>query len=48
MVARRSQRQRDAVHDRHADVGEQQIEFSFLAADDVERLAAVGMRSLTS
>ena len=42
MIARRRERQRDAVHDRHADVRQQQIEASVRAGDDVERLSSVG------
>ena len=41
MVAGSSQRQRNAVHNRHADVGQQQIEPSLLSLDDIERFAAV-------
>ena len=40
-VARGGKRQRDAVHDRHADVGEQEIEMSVLALEQIERIAAV-------
>jgi hypothetical protein len=38
VIARRCQRQRDAVHDRHADVGEQQLEGAALARQQIERL----------
>ena len=41
MVARCRQRQRDAVHDRHADVGQQQFEAAALARQHIERLGAV-------
>ena len=40
-IARRRQRQRDAVHDRHLDVGQQQVERAALAGQDVERFGAV-------
>ena len=40
-VARRGKRQRDAVHDRHADVGEQKIETAVFALEQIERVAAV-------
>src|SRR5690349_11706617 len=40
-IARRRQRQRNAVHDRHLDVGQQQVEFAALAAEDLQRLGAV-------
>ena len=42
IIARRGERERDAVHDRHADVGEQEIEATLLAREQIERLAAVG------
>ena len=41
MVARGGERQRNAVHHRHADVGEQQLERAALAREHVERLGAV-------
>ena len=41
IIARRGERQRDAVHDRHADVGEQKIEAPLFAPEHVERIAAV-------
>ena len=41
MVARGRERERDAVHDRHADVGQQQFERAVLAGEQVERLGAV-------
>src|SRR5215471_3193677 len=40
-VARRRQRQRDAIHDRHLDVGQEQVEFASLAIEDLQRLGAV-------
>ena len=41
MIARGRERQRNAVHDRHADVRQQEIEASIGARDDVERLSSV-------
>jgi hypothetical protein len=41
MLARGRVRQRDAVHDRHADIGQQQLEGAFLPEEHVERLRAV-------
>ena len=41
IVARGGERQRDAVHQRHLDVGQQQIEAAVLAREDVERVRAV-------
>ena len=41
VIARRRERKRNAVHHRHADVGEQQVEATFLAHQRVERLGAV-------
>ncbi len=41
IVARRGERQRDAVHDRHADVGQQKIETAVFALEQIERVAAV-------
>ena len=40
-VARRGERERNAVHERHADVGEQEVEATLLARQQIERLAAV-------
>ena len=40
-------RQRDAIHDRHADIGEQQFEGAFFAREHVKRLRAV-MAVMTS
>ena len=40
-VARRGERQRDAVHHRHLDVGEQQVEAPLSRDEDFERLGAV-------
>jgi len=40
-IARRRQRQRDAVHHRHLDVGEQQIEGAFVAVEDFQRFGAI-------
>src|SRR5438094_341788 len=41
MVARRRECERNAVHDRHADVGEQKLEGAVLAGQEVERLRPV-------
>ena len=40
-IAGGGERQRDAVHDRHLDVGEQQVESAILAGQDLQRLGAV-------
>jgi hypothetical protein len=37
----RRERQRDPVHQRHADIGQQQVEAAVLGDQDVERLGAV-------
>src|SRR5215831_8686137 len=42
MVACRRVRKRDAIHDRHADIGDQQLEGAFFARERVKRLRAVG------
>ena len=44
MVARGRERERDAVHDRHADVGEQELERAFFAHEHIECLGAVVCR----
>jgi len=41
IVARCRKRERDAIHDRHADVGEEKIEASALTLQHVERFATV-------
>ena len=41
MIARGRQRERNAVHDRHADIGEQELECAPLARQQIERLGAV-------
>ncbi len=41
IVARGAERQRNAVHDRHADVGEQKVETPLLAHDQIKRIAAI-------
>ena len=40
-IARRRQRQRDPVHHRHLDIGEQQIEGAVFADQDFQRFGAV-------
>ncbi len=40
-IAGRRQRQRDPVHHRHLDIGEQQIECALFAGQDLQRLGAV-------
>ena len=40
-VARHCERKRDAVHDRHADVGQQEVETTLLAGHHVQRLAPI-------
>ena len=47
MVAGGRERQRDAVHDRHPDIGEQKLEGAALAGENIERLGAIiGRRDL--
>jgi len=41
MVARGCERERNAVHQRHLDVGQQQVEAAAFAHDDVERVGTV-------
>ena len=43
-VARDRERQRDAIHHRHLDVGQQQVEVALLAHEHVEGFGAVGGR----
>jgi hypothetical protein len=41
IITRGGERQRNAVHDRHANIGEQEIETPLLAHHEIERIAAV-------
>jgi hypothetical protein len=42
VVARHRERERDAVHHRHANVGQQKVEPAAVADHQIERLGAVG------
>ena len=43
IVPRHAQRERDPVHDRHANVSQQKVELPSIACDDIQRIAAIAL-----